>query len=120
MAQFNNISPFQSAKQLRRGTGDVLDEELKLAGGGGVGRRRSDCKEGWLRALRDPKLEVLAGACVRLGEIRRVGDVNGDVEEGLGGGFDDGDRGRRPDRCVLLDSGRAGEAAAEGEGEDKG
>lgn len=62
-----------------------------------MGRRRRDGKEGWLRALRDPKLDVLAGSRVRLGEIRRVGDVDGDVEEGLGGGFDDGDRGRRPD-----------------------
>ena len=50
------------------------------------------------------------------GEIRGVGDVDGNVEEGLSGGFDEGDRGRRPDCGVLLDSGGDGEAAAEGEG----
>lgn len=49
------------------------------------------------------------------GELGRVGDVDADVEEGLGGGLDEGQWGGGPDGGVLADGGGGGdggEAAA--------
>ena len=44
------------------------------------------------------------------GKVRRVGEVDGDMEEGLCGGFDDGKWSRSPNCGVLAYGGRNGEA----------
>lgn len=54
------------------------------------------------------------------GDVGGVGDVDGDVEEGLRGGFDERDRGWSPDGGVLANSGGdAGEEATAVVAEDR-
>lgn len=57
-------------------------------------------------------MEVLAGPGVGGGEVGGVGDVDGNVEEGLGGWTDLGERGGSPESGVLVEGGGVKAAVA--------
>jgi len=78
-------------------------------------RRRCNGEERGLGRVGHAELEVLPGDCVGRGEVRRVGHVDGDVKERVGGGLDLGEWGWGPDGSVLTNGGgNGGEAAAAG------
>ena len=100
-SQLNNIPFLKPTQKLRRGTGDALDQELELPSSGGEGGGRGDGEEGGFGKVREAELEVLTGGGVRGNEVGRVGNIDGDVEKGVGGGEDGGERSRGPKSGVL-------------------
>lgn len=113
-SQFNHIPSTKPTQRLRRRSLYALHQELEHALGGGERRRGGDGEEGRLVGVGEAKLEVLAWFGVGGGEVGEVGDVDGDVEEGFGGGKDGGERGGGPESGVLADGGGdGGEAAGE-------
>lgn len=64
-------------------------------------RRRGDGKESGFGRVGKSELEELTGAGVRPSEIGRIRNVDGQVEERLGGRVDKGERGLDPSGGVL-------------------
>lgn len=101
LAEFNHIPSLQRAQRFRGGPRHALYQKLEHSTRRGELRRRRDGQKRGLERVGEAELEVLPGECVGRGVIGRVGDVDGDVEEGLGGVLDLGERGRGPDGGVL-------------------
>lgn len=106
-SNFDNITFLQVTEKLRGRTRDGLNKKLEFEAIpiliGGDKRRRSNGKKRRFRGLRDLKLKVLARAGIRGSDIRGIGDVDGNVEEGLGCGFDERYWGGGEKSSVLLD-----------------
>jgi len=113
LAEFNHIASLQRAQRFRGGPCHALHEELEHTTSRSQLRRRCNGEERGLGRVGYTELEVLPGECVGRGEVRRVGHVDGDVEERLGGWLDLGEWGWGPDGSVLTNGGgNGGEAAA--------
>lgn len=69
---------------------------------------RGDGEEGGFGKVGEAELQVLTGGGVGGKDVGRVGNINGDVEEGVGGGMDGGERGRGPNSGVLAKGGSDG------------
>lgn len=113
--QLHHIASAEAAEELGGGAGDALHQEFKHSSRSSERWRRCYGEEGGLGGILQPELEVLAGSGVGGGDVGGVGDVDGDVEEGVCGGGDGGEWGGGPDGGVLAEGGGDGGEAADGQ-----